>query len=108
MSSCVASAWRDAIDGDQFRRALADFVLALIDHLVSVGVVESDGGVGGQVFKQAEVLLGVGVLLEALNAEHAQHALLGNQRQIDHRGRRLRVAAVFERRRRVCVRGNVF
>ena len=30
------------------------------------------------------MLLGVGVLLEALDAEHAEHALLRDQRQVDH------------------------
>ena len=63
---------------------------------IGVGVVERDGGVGGEVFEQAEVLLGVGILLEALNAEHAEHALLRDERQIDHRCGRLRGGAVFE------------
>ncbi len=93
----------DAVDGDQFGGALADLVLALVDDQVGVGVVERDGGVGGEVFEQAEVLLGVGVLLEALNAEHAEHALLRDEREIDHGGRRLRAGCRLRAHRR-CAR----
>ena len=79
--------------------------------MVGVGVVERDGGVGGEIFEQAEVLLGIGVLLEALNAEHAEHTILRDERQVDHRGGRLRGAAVFEDApwragRKECTSGN--
>ena len=53
------------------------------------------------------MLLGVGILLEALNAEHAEHTVLRDQRQIDHRGGRLGGAAVFKRPARVLVGRNV-
>ena len=94
----------DAIDGDQLRGTLADFVLALIDDQVGVRIVESDGGIRGEILEQADVLFRIGVLLEALNAEHAEHALLRDERQIDHRGRRLRCAAVFQSPARMFVR----
>ena len=71
-------------------------LLPFVDHPIGARVVQRDGGVGGQVFQQAKVLLGVSILLEALNAEHAQNALLRDEGQIDHRGGRLGHAAVFE------------
>ena len=97
----------DAIDGDQFRGTFADFVLALVDDQVCVRIVERDGGVGGEVFKQAKMLLGVGILFEALNAEHAENTFLRDERQIDHRSGRLRHAAVDECPARVFVGGDV-
>ncbi len=36
---------RNVVDGDQFRRALADFLLPLVDQQVGIRVVERDGGV---------------------------------------------------------------
>ena len=98
---------RDAIDGGQLGGAFPDFVLALIDEMIGAGVVERDGGVGGEVFEQAEVLLGVGVFLEALHAEHAQNTVLRDERQVDHRCGRLCGAAVFEDAVGVLVRRNV-
>ena len=75
---------------------------------VGAGVVERDGGIGGKVFEQVEVLLGVGILLEALNAEHAKDAILRDERKVDHRGGRLGGAAVFEREIPVLVGRNIF
>ena len=58
---------RDAIDGDEPGCALADFVLLLIDLEIGVGIVQRDGGVGGEIFEQGEMLLCVCIFLEALN-----------------------------------------
>ena len=98
----------DAVDGDQFRGTFTDLALPLIDDLVGVRIVEGDGGVGGQVLEQAQMLFGVGVFLETLQAQNTQHPILRDQRQIDHRHGRLRGAAVFEFPRAVIVGGNVF
>ncbi len=68
----------------------------MIDQQIGVGIVERNGGVGRKVFKQAQMLLGIGILFEALDAEHTEHTLLRNQGQINHRRWRLRNAAVFE------------
>src|SRR6185503_5165367 len=54
------------------------------------------------------MLLSVGILLEALNAEHAKHPLLRDQRQIDHGRRRLRLGAISESTARMSVFSNVF
>ena len=56
-----------AVDGHQLGGALADLVFALIDDEIGVGIIESDGGIGSKIFKQAQVLLGIGILLEALH-----------------------------------------
>jgi len=98
----------DAVDRDEFGGAFADFVLLLVDDEVGVGVIERNGGVGSEVLEQTEVLLGVGVLLEALNAEHAENPLLRDERKIDHRGRRLGYAAVDERSSGVFVDRDIF
>src|SRR5581483_1694875 len=42
------------------------------------------------------MLLLISVLLKALDAEHAENTFLRDERQIDHRGGRLRQAAIFQ------------
>lgn len=106
-SSCVEASTMGRVKQNQFRGPFADFVLPLIDGQVRVRVVERDGGVGRQVFEQAQMPLRVRVLPETLDAEHAQNAFLRDKRQIDHRSRRLRNTAVFEHSARVRIRRDV-
>ena len=87
----------DAIDGAQLSSAFTNRVLLFIDDLVGIGIVERDGRVGCKVFEQADILLGIGVLLETLDGDDTEHTLLRDERQINHRRRRVRGAAVFER-----------
>ena len=75
-----------------------DLVLLLVQLPVGGGVVERDGRVRRQALHHVEVMLGVGVLLEALDGDDAEHAVLGDERQVDDRLRRLRHRAVFELR----------
>ncbi len=86
----------DAIDSNQLGGPFADLVLSLVDDQVCARIVECDGGIRGEVFKQAKMLLGVRVLFEALNAEHSKYTFLRDQGQIDHRSGRLRHTAVDE------------
>jgi hypothetical protein len=79
----------DAVDRGQLRGSLPDLVLLLVELPVRVGVVERDAGVGREVLQQVQVVLGVGVLLEALHRDHAQHAVLREQREVDQRLGRL-------------------
>ena len=74
-----------------------DLHLVLVQLPVRVGVVERDGRVRRQALHHVEVMLGVGVLLEALDRDDAEHAVLGEQRQVDERLRLLRHRAVLER-----------
>ena len=74
----------------------AVLVLLLVQLPVGGGVVERDGGVRRQALHHVQVVLGVGVLLEALDRDEAEHAVLGLERQVDDRLRRLRHRAVFE------------
>ena len=86
-------------DGARLLRLLeqpADLDLVLVQLPVRVGVVERDGGVGRQALQHVQVMLGVGVLLEALDRDDAEHLLLGDERQVDDRLRLLRHRAVFE------------
>ena len=74
-----------------------DLVLLLVELPVGVGVVERDGRVRRQALHHVQVMLGVGVLLEALDGDDAEHAVLGDERQVDQRLRLLRHRAVLER-----------
>ena len=75
----------------------ADLPLVLVELAVGVGVVEGDGGVGGQALQDVQVMLGVRVLLEALDGDDAQDLVLGDEGEVDERLRRLRHGAVFEK-----------
>ena len=79
-----------------------NFELPLVDDLVGVGIVERDRGVGRKVFEQAQMLLGIGVLLEALNAKDAEDTILRYRAEDRSWKQAAGPAAVFKTRRR-CV-----
>ena len=104
-ASASSAAARARSASSNSRRIL---VLLLVQLPVGRGVVERHGGVRRQALHHVQVMVGVGVLLEALDGDEAEHPVLGLERQVDERLRRLRHRAVFEPLALLLVTADVF
>ena len=64
----------------RFFEQAPDLVLVLVELLVGVGIIERDGRVRRQAAHHVQVMLCIGVLLEALDGDDAEDAVFGEQR----------------------------